>query len=204
MYFPRRSIIRRGRSFGPPLPAATTIDDGASRGLYFICLQASIARGFEFIQQTWINNPKFNGLHNDRDPLLGNNQTPLSKPDDGEPALLPASEMPLLNPAGHRHDGNSEELCRISHCHEVVEADLPLVAEPGPVAHDYDRTAYGSRGSFRRRHARRVLAADMCRTGRLWRSLGRRLIGSVAAEAAPIRVDPEGLDEVVPPRHMLS
>ena len=46
---------------------------GASeeRGLYFICLNANIARQFEFIQQTWVNNPKFDGLYDEVDPLIG-------------------------------------------------------------------------------------------------------------------------------------
>ena len=31
------------------------------RGLHFICLNANIARQFEFVQGTWLNNPKFAG-----------------------------------------------------------------------------------------------------------------------------------------------
>ena len=42
------------------------------RGLYFISLQASIARGFEFIQQTWLSSPGFHGLHGEPDPIVGN------------------------------------------------------------------------------------------------------------------------------------
>jgi Dyp-type peroxidase family len=70
----RHRILRRGRSYGPPLPHADALtgrDDGAARGLYFLCLQSSIARGFEFIQQTWLANPGFLGLHNEPDPILG-------------------------------------------------------------------------------------------------------------------------------------
>jgi deferrochelatase/peroxidase EfeB len=48
-------------------------DDGNDRGLLFICLNADIKRQFEFLQQTWINDPKFAGLSYDRDPLVGNN-----------------------------------------------------------------------------------------------------------------------------------
>jgi Dyp-type peroxidase family len=70
----RHRIVRRGRSYGPRLEvdAAITTDDGQARGLYFIALQASIARGFEFIQQTWLSNPGFHGLHDEPDPLVGN------------------------------------------------------------------------------------------------------------------------------------
>jgi deferrochelatase/peroxidase EfeB len=40
------------------------------RGLHFICLNANIARQFEFVQSTWLNNPKFDGLYTDADPLV--------------------------------------------------------------------------------------------------------------------------------------
>ena len=71
-------IIRRGRSYGPPLvenmdPAKLmkTPDDQAERGLHFICLNAAIDRQFEFVQNLWANNPKFGGLYDDPDPLIG-------------------------------------------------------------------------------------------------------------------------------------
>jgi Dyp-type peroxidase family len=70
----RHRIIRRGRSYGAAMAldhAVTGREDGVERGLYFICLQASIARGFEFIQQTWLANPGFLGLHGEPDPILG-------------------------------------------------------------------------------------------------------------------------------------
>jgi Dyp-type peroxidase family len=67
----RHRILRRGRSYGEPL-ADVTRDDGVPRGLYFISLQASIARGFEFIQQTWLSSPGFHGLHGEPDPIVGN------------------------------------------------------------------------------------------------------------------------------------
>lgn len=71
----RHRILRRGRSYGTPLPDTDALDhrdDGTPRGLYFICLQASIARGFEFIQQTWLSNPGFAGLFCELDPIMGN------------------------------------------------------------------------------------------------------------------------------------
>ena len=71
----RHRILRRGRSYGAPLERKAALegrDDGTERGLYFICLQASIARGFEFIQQTWLSNPGFGGLHGEPDPITGN------------------------------------------------------------------------------------------------------------------------------------
>lgn len=71
----RHRILRRGRVYGAPLTrqAARQGEAGedAERGLHFICLSANIGRQFEFVQQSWLNNPKFNGLYEDPDPLLG-------------------------------------------------------------------------------------------------------------------------------------
>lgn len=71
-------IIRRGRFFGPPLAPSFTVedlvaaeDDHAERGLQFLCLNANIARQFEFLQHTWLNNTKFPKLFQDPDPILG-------------------------------------------------------------------------------------------------------------------------------------
>ena len=38
----------------------------------FMCISANIERQFEFVQQTWINSPSFNGLYDERDPIFGN------------------------------------------------------------------------------------------------------------------------------------
>lgn len=70
----RRRLLRRGRAYGLPadpdaLPEAAGTE--SERGLHFICLCANITRQFEFIQQSWINSPKFNGLYEDPDPLMG-------------------------------------------------------------------------------------------------------------------------------------
>lgn len=74
----RHRILRRGRAYGPPLAAGVeppaliaAADDQVKRGLLFLCLNADIARQFEFIQQTWVVNPKFEGLCSDPDPLIG-------------------------------------------------------------------------------------------------------------------------------------
>jgi Dyp-type peroxidase family len=65
-------MLRRGMNYGPGLPEGAR-DDGKDRGLFFICLNADIRRQFEFVQQTWLNNPKFAGLSGDSDPLVGEN-----------------------------------------------------------------------------------------------------------------------------------
>ncbi|MFT3697938.1 MAG: Dyp-type peroxidase [Kofleriaceae bacterium] len=79
----RHRILRRGRSWGAPLSIADAIaGSGADnpRGLYFIGLNASLARGFEFIQQTWLNNPGFHGLAGERDPITGSGGCPFTIP----------------------------------------------------------------------------------------------------------------------------
>lgn len=74
----RHRIIRRGRAYGAPLAASMepremlrAPDDRTERGLNFICFNTQIGRQFEFIQHTWINSPKFDGLYEDDDPLMG-------------------------------------------------------------------------------------------------------------------------------------
>jgi deferrochelatase/peroxidase EfeB len=66
----RHRILRRGRSYGDRI-ADPFVDDGQNRGLHFICLNADIERQFEFVQQTWLNNPTFAVLPDETDPLTG-------------------------------------------------------------------------------------------------------------------------------------
>jgi len=53
-------IIRAGIPFGPELMPGET-KTAHSRGLMFVCYQASIPRQFEFIQSHWADNPDFVG-----------------------------------------------------------------------------------------------------------------------------------------------
>ena len=48
-------MIRRGTSYGPPLPPDVVEDDGADRGIMFAFLGAHIGRQFEFVKTQWIN-----------------------------------------------------------------------------------------------------------------------------------------------------
>jgi deferrochelatase/peroxidase EfeB len=59
-------LLRRARKY-----VSGGQGDAKETGLRFICLNANIARQFEFIQTSWLVNPKFNGLNED-DPLVGN------------------------------------------------------------------------------------------------------------------------------------
>ena len=66
-------MIRRGTSYGPPLPDGVLEDDGVDRGLLFSCIVADLARQFEFVQTEWINDGSFIGAPDEMDPLVGPN-----------------------------------------------------------------------------------------------------------------------------------
>ena len=44
-------MIRRGTSYGPPLPPGVLEDDGADRGIIFVFAGAHIRRQFEFVKK---------------------------------------------------------------------------------------------------------------------------------------------------------
>ncbi|MGO9450126.1 MAG: Dyp-type peroxidase [Candidatus Binataceae bacterium] len=69
----RHRIVRRGRKYCELAKASTPDHSGYEQGLYFIALNADLRRQFEFIQQTWLNSPTFNGLDNDKDPIVSDN-----------------------------------------------------------------------------------------------------------------------------------
>ena len=52
-------------------PAEGAHDDGGDRGVIFMCLQASIARQFEFVQSQWMNRGNVFVLGEDQDVLVG-------------------------------------------------------------------------------------------------------------------------------------
>ena len=64
-------MIRRGTNYGPSLPPGVVEDDGADRGLMFAFVGAHPARQFEFVQRQWVNDGKFIGAPDERDPLIG-------------------------------------------------------------------------------------------------------------------------------------
>jgi hypothetical protein len=85
-------LLRRARAFGPASaslhPAGLrdptnpdtrqalleVSDDGSARGIHFFCVNASISGQFEFVQQTWCNNPRVSGLNDNKDPIFGDNE----------------------------------------------------------------------------------------------------------------------------------
>lgn len=66
----RRKMIRRGGTYGPPLPEDAP-EDGRERGIAAFVGCASLVRQFEFAMNVWANDPNFHKLGNERDPFLG-------------------------------------------------------------------------------------------------------------------------------------
>jgi deferrochelatase/peroxidase EfeB len=66
-------MIRRGTSYGAPLPEGELDDDGVERGLCFVFIGTQLARQFEFVQQQWVNDGKAFGIPDEKDPLVAAN-----------------------------------------------------------------------------------------------------------------------------------
>ena len=66
-------MIRRGTSYGPPLPEGELCDDGADRGIIFVFAGAHLKRQFEFVKTQWLNDGIFIGAPLEKDPLVGAN-----------------------------------------------------------------------------------------------------------------------------------
>ena len=68
-------LLRRGRPYGEtltPQQAMRPDQPKVEAGLHFMCLNASLARQFEFVQGAWVMSPTFGGLNRQGDPLMGN------------------------------------------------------------------------------------------------------------------------------------
>jgi deferrochelatase/peroxidase EfeB len=80
-------LLRRGREYGTAVSIDQSLRGAAAEvetGLHFMCLNANIQRQFEFVQNAWIISNRFNGLHDESDPLLGNRRPgPGATPSDG-------------------------------------------------------------------------------------------------------------------------
>jgi Dyp-type peroxidase family len=86
----RHRIIRRGRAYGPPLGEGVSEDDGADRGIVFVCFNASIWRQFETIQGLWVDDGDPFGLGADKDFLIGepNGDGPGKMTIQGDPPYI--------------------------------------------------------------------------------------------------------------------
>jgi len=70
--------------------------DDEDRGLMFFSLNTSFRRQFEFVQIAWNNSPRFNGLYNTTDAVIGPNPSDL-KGDlalEAEPFRLRTQKCP--------------------------------------------------------------------------------------------------------------
>jgi len=73
----RRKMIRRGGTYGPPLPEGAP-EDGKERGIAAFIGCASLVRQFEFAMNVWANDPSFHELGNERDPFVGTRTAPMT------------------------------------------------------------------------------------------------------------------------------
>lgn len=103
-------MLRRGREYGAPVSidqALSGVASGSDTGLHFICLGASLARQFEFVQSAWMASTRFDGLRNESDPLLGTREPAA----DGSPT----NEFSLPQP-----DGPDRRVCGLRQFVTVV------------------------------------------------------------------------------------
>lgn len=91
----RHRLIRRGRPYGPPLPPDVMEDDGADRGLVFVCFNVNTWRQFETVQRLWIDDGDPFQLGSDKDFLVG---CPHGKPNK---MVIPGSPPFLCAPQPH-------------------------------------------------------------------------------------------------------
>lgn len=111
----KHRIMRRGRVFGDSLFDLSELDDfyleeqlevllnlqdtsEEPSGLHFLCVNANIQRQFEFIQDSWSNNPDFNELYQNKDPIIGDNsyteQPPSHMSIPASPVRIRTSALP--------------------------------------------------------------------------------------------------------------
>jgi deferrochelatase/peroxidase EfeB len=98
-------ILRRGREYGRPLDRRDALKADApdpQSGLHFICLNANLARQFEFVQGAWIASAKFAGMSNEQDPLLGN-RVPFPGTQPTDRFTRPTADGPCRVSAGLPH-----------------------------------------------------------------------------------------------------
>ncbi len=98
-------ILRRGREYGTRIDHTAALDPAMpdpEAGLQFICLNANIARQFEFVQGAWLANAKFAGLTGEQDPLLGNREPFPAPPVSESPQRTDSFTRPGADPRCRR------------------------------------------------------------------------------------------------------
>ncbi|MBG7701261.1 Dyp-type peroxidase [Streptomyces sp. MC1] len=87
-------IIRRGTTYGPPLPEGVLEDDGADRGLVGVFIGAHLERQFEFIKSEWVNDGNFIGYPGEQDPVAGHHDGTGSATIPGKPVRRRLRNLP--------------------------------------------------------------------------------------------------------------
>ena len=101
-------ILRRGREYGTKVDPAAALDPSTpdpGAGLQFLCLNANIARQFEFVQGAWLANAKFAGLTGEQDPLVGNREPFPVPPVSAAPQRTDSFTRPGAEPDRRRATG---------------------------------------------------------------------------------------------------
>lgn len=96
-------LLRRGREYGTILTPEDALEPSTAsaepRGIYFLCMNANIARQFEFVQSAWSMNANFDGLTGEVDPVLGP-RCPLYGGQPTDSFSMPESHAPRKHVAG--------------------------------------------------------------------------------------------------------
>jgi deferrochelatase/peroxidase EfeB len=101
-------ILRRGREYGRKIDREVALDPATpdpKAGLHFICLNANIARQFEFVQGAWLASSKFASLTGEQDPLLGNREPFPAPPVSAVPQPTNSFTRPGAEPRLRRASG---------------------------------------------------------------------------------------------------
>jgi deferrochelatase/peroxidase EfeB len=108
-------IVRRGREYGAKVDPREALDPATpdpKAGIHFICLNANIARQFEFIQSAWIASAKFAALSGEQDPLLGNRKPFPTAPFADPPQRTDGFSRPGA-PPNCRHSTNLPQFINV-------------------------------------------------------------------------------------------
>ena len=95
----RHRLLRRGMPYGAPLPEGAP-DDGADRGLAFVCFNADLERQFEVVQGAWCSDGVAFGLCGDQDPLLGSDDGTGKHTIQGSPPVFLARQPSFVTTRG--------------------------------------------------------------------------------------------------------
>ncbi|MFH5926504.1 Dyp-type peroxidase [Roseomonas xinghualingensis] len=145
-----RRIRRAGIPFGPEIAADEKIGAEQSRGLMFVCYQTSIVEQFEFIQQSWSNNPGFvfgkvrptgGNVTPGHDPIIGqvNGQRQMDEPVPNYPTGNVRSQAELNEQFVHATAGSYFFMPSVSALrHGPLVSDVAMVQADTEMAESTD------------------------------------------------------------------